>query len=154
MKMYEFEAVIIKVDGIDATYIEFPFSVEEEFGVKGQVKVKATFDGVEYRGSLAKMGHHCHRLGITKDIRNKISKQADDSVHVVVQKDDAPRVIDIPFDLIERFNENKDARNFFDSLSYTNQKKYIDWIEGAKKQETRVKRVADTITKLNNGEKL
>lgn len=48
MKTYEFDAVIIKKDSIDAAYIEFPYDVEKEFNTKGQVKVKATFDGYEW----------------------------------------------------------------------------------------------------------
>lgn len=42
MKVYEFDAKIIKQDSIDAAYIEFPYDVEKEFGVKGQVKVWVT----------------------------------------------------------------------------------------------------------------
>lgn len=44
MKTYEFDAVIIKQGDIDAAYIEFPYDVEEEFGTKGQVKVRATIN--------------------------------------------------------------------------------------------------------------
>jgi hypothetical protein len=50
MKTYEFDAEIKKQDSIDAPFVEFPYDVEKEFGVKGQVKVLATFDGCEYRG--------------------------------------------------------------------------------------------------------
>ena len=63
MKLYEFDAIIKKTDFIDATFVEFPYDVENEFGTKGQVKVKAFFDNYEYRGSLVKMGHQCHIIG-------------------------------------------------------------------------------------------
>ena len=53
-KIYEFDAVIRKVDGIDGAYIEFPYDVKKEFG-KGRVKVKAAFDGELYLGSLVRM---------------------------------------------------------------------------------------------------
>ncbi|WP_269851726.1 DUF1905 domain-containing protein [Methanosarcina horonobensis] len=43
MSKYEFDARIIKHEGLDAGYIEFPYVVEKEFGKKGQVKVKAFF---------------------------------------------------------------------------------------------------------------
>lgn len=39
MEIYEFDAEIKKQDSIDATFVEFPYDVEKEFGVKGQVKV-------------------------------------------------------------------------------------------------------------------
>lgn len=83
MKRFEFDAVLIKVDDMDAAYIEFPYDVRTEFG-KGRVKVKATFDGVEYDGSLVRMKTDCHIIGVRKEIRKKISKQIGDTIHVVI----------------------------------------------------------------------
>ncbi|MFA5816744.1 MAG: DUF1905 domain-containing protein [Bacteroidales bacterium] len=66
-----FEAIIEQNKGMDAAYISFPYSVEELFGVKGQVKVKAMIDGkVLYRGSLANMGFECHILGKNLPMNN------------------------------------------------------------------------------------
>lgn len=125
MKVYEFDATIIKHDEINAAFIEFPYDVEKEFGKKGQVKVIATFDGCEYRGSLAKMGHDCHILGITQKIRSIIGKQPGDIVHVVLKQDDSPRVVEIPEDFSRLLEEYEQAKKFFNSLSYTNKKAYV-----------------------------
>lgn len=84
-KVYEFDAQILKVDGIDGAYIEFPYDVKEEFG-KGRVKVHATFDKEPYDGSLVRMKTVCHIIGIRKDIRAKINKQPGDQVHVCIQE--------------------------------------------------------------------
>lgn len=68
-----FKGKIIQHGEINAAFVEFPFSTEELFGKKGQVKIKAIFDGhVEYRGSLAKMKSNYHMLGLTQEIRKKI----------------------------------------------------------------------------------
>lgn len=83
--IYEFEAVIKKVSDIDGTYIEFPYDVRKVFG-KGRVKVTATFDGVEYNGSLVKMGTPCHIIGIRKDIRKKIGKQPGDMIKITIKE--------------------------------------------------------------------
>ncbi|WP_312831747.1 DUF1905 domain-containing protein [Sedimentibacter saalensis] len=84
-KKYEFDAVIMKVPDIDGAYVGFPYDVKNEFG-KGRVKVHAVFDGVEYDGSLVRMGTPGHIIGLKKDIRSKIGKQAGDTVHVVIQE--------------------------------------------------------------------
>jgi hypothetical protein len=84
-KKYEFDAVIMKVPDIDGAYVEFPYDVKNEFG-KGRVKVHAVFDGVEYGGSLVRMGTPVHIIGLKKDIRAKIGKQAGDTVHVIIQE--------------------------------------------------------------------
>lgn len=153
MRVYEFDAELMKHPSQDATFIEFPYDVENEFGAKGQVKVQATFDGHDYRGSLAKMGHQCHILGVTKQIRTAIGKQAGDIVHVVLKKDEEPRVVEIPIDFDELLDENPRARKFFEGLSYTNRKEYVGWITGAKKEETRGKRLQKSIEMLLNSVK-
>lgn len=148
MKSYEFDAVIQKHPGLDAAFIEFPYHVEEEFGVKGRVKVVATFDGHEYRGSLVKMGSPCHWLGLTQAMRAAIGKNPGDQVHVVLRRDDEPREVAIPADLGRLLDENPEAGRWFDGLSYTNRKEYVRWIEEAKKQETRDQRLLKTIGML------
>lgn len=154
MKVYEFDAEIIKHEDIDGAYIEFPYEVEKEFGTKGRVKVLATFDGYEYQGSLANMGHTCHILGITQKIRKEIGKQPGDTVHIVLKKDEAPRVAEIPEDLIKLLEDNQEAKSFFETLSYTNKKEYVQWITSAKKAETREKRLIKALEMLSNKEKL
>ena len=84
-KIYEFDAVLQKVDGIDGAYIEFPWDVKEEFQ-KGRVCVHATFDNVAYDGSLVRMQTVRHILGVRKDIRAKIGKQPGDSINVTIQE--------------------------------------------------------------------
>ena len=84
-KTYKFNAMIKKVEGIDGAYIEFPYDVKVEFN-KGRVKVHAIFDDFPYDGSLVKMKTPCHIIGIRKDIRAKIGKQAGDIIHVTIKE--------------------------------------------------------------------
>lgn len=90
-KIYEFEAIIQKVPGIDGAYVEFPYDVKAEFG-KGRVKVYATFDGEPYDGSIVNMGVKnadgsvCYIIGLRKDIRAKIGKQPGSTVKVTITK--------------------------------------------------------------------
>jgi len=86
-KIYEFEAEIKKVPNIDGAYVEIPFDVKAEFG-KGRVPVNATFDGEPYEGSLVKMKTPCHIIGIRKEIRAKIGKQAGDMISVTIKEKD------------------------------------------------------------------
>lgn len=82
---YEFEAEIKKVPDIDGAYIEIPFDVKAKFG-KGRVKVNATFDGEPYEGSLVRMKTPCNIIGIRKEIRAKIGKQAGDIIKVTIKE--------------------------------------------------------------------
>lgn len=84
-RVYEFEAVILKVADIDGAYVEFPYDVRAEFG-KGRVRVRATFDGVEYLGSLVRMKTPGHIIGLRKDIRKSIRKEPGDTVRVTIEE--------------------------------------------------------------------
>ena len=85
---YEFEALIQKAhEDTDTAYVAVPLDIKKEFG-KGRLKVHATFDGVPYDGSIVNMGVKnadgsiCYIIGIRKDIRAKIGKQAGDLIKV------------------------------------------------------------------------
>lgn len=146
-----FTATILQHENINGAYIEPPFNVEEVFGAK-KVKVKATFDGVPYRGSIVRMGG-CYMLGMTQDIRKKIGKSFGDTVEVTVEKDEEERILDIPADLLEAMNVNPEARKTYDNLSYTSKRDYIRWITDAKKAETRQNRIKKAVEMLVEGKK-
>ena len=150
----KFTAKIEQHKGMDAGYIIFPFDVLKLYGVKGQVKVKAIFDGmVEYRGSLAKMGFPCHVLGITKEIRQKLGKSLGDVISVEIQQDTEKREVIVPEDVKLLLDQHPRIKKFFDSLSYTDRKEYIRWIDTAQKEETRTRRIGLTLDKLRKKKK-
>ncbi|TLG73002.1 YdeI/OmpD-associated family protein [Culicoidibacter larvae] len=150
MYKYKFDAIIATTG--PGAYVEFPYDVQEEFG-KGRVKVEARFDGqVIYRGSLVRMQTPCHILGIRKDILKALGKGIGDQVTVELKEDLAVREVEVPTDLAERFADNQAAKQFFQSLSYTNQRKYVEWITSAKKAETRESRIEQTIVMLAAGQ--
>lgn len=151
--MKKFNAEIKKIEGKDGAYIEIPFDVEEVYGAK-RVKVKATFDGVEYRGSIVKMGLPCYIIGITKEIRKKIEKEPGDIIEVTIEKDEEDRVVEIPTDFKERIELDNNIKEFWNTLSFSMQKKYVTWITSAKKEDTRNKRMDTAIEKLKNKEKI
>jgi hypothetical protein len=134
-------------------FVSIPFDVEKTYGTKGQVKIKATFDGHPYRGVIANMGTGCHILGIRKDIREAIGKQVGDVVNVTLEKDEEERVVTAPPELGKILSKDKKAKAFFDSLSFTNRKEYAVWITSAKKEETKQKRLKEILSKLLAGKK-
>lgn len=148
----EFNAVIKQHGEKNASFIEPPFDVKEVFGSK-RVKVKATFDGVEYRGSVVSMGG-CYMLGITQEIRNKIGKGFGDEIFVTLEKDEEERSVEIPEDFGREMNNNEAALATFKTLSYSAQKEYITWITSAKREETRLDRIAKSVVLLSEGKKL
>jgi hypothetical protein len=150
----EFTGIIKQNGSMNAAFVEFPFSTEDLFGKKGQVKIKAIFDNkVEYRGSLAKMKSDCHILGLTQEVRKQLGKTFGDEIVVSLIEDQEERIVEIANDIAVVFNENPDAKNLFDKMSYTHRKEYIRWIEEAKKPETRETRKIRMIEMILSGKK-
>jgi hypothetical protein len=132
--------------------VEVPFDVEAVFGSK-KPKVKALIEGVPYRGLLTRMGTDYHMLIILKGIREQIGKTFGDEVTITVEPDTEPRLIEIPAELEKAFRTEKEAKVFFEKLSYTHQREYVMWISGAKREETRQNRIAKAIEMLKQGKK-
>ncbi|WP_294288632.1 YdeI/OmpD-associated family protein [uncultured Chryseobacterium sp.] len=150
----QFKAIIKQSGTLNAAFIEFPFSTEELFNKKGQVKIKALFDGrAEYRGSLAKMKSEYHILGLTQDIRKQLGKTFGDEVSVSLIEDKEERTVEIADDIAFIFNENPEAKTLFDKMSYTHKKEYMRWIEEARKPETRENRKSKMIIMIMSGKK-
>jgi hypothetical protein len=149
MKKYKFNATIEAGIGGGAAVI-FPFNVEKEFGVKGRVPVKATFNNVPYSGSLMKCGDSSHMLGVLKSIRQQIGKGPGDVIDVVLWKDEAERTLEVPTEFREQL-KNEGLLALFENLSYTHRKEYCRWITEAKKEETRLNRIRKAIVMLRNG---
>ena len=150
-KKQTFTATIQNAGGGGA-FVEIPFDVEEAFGAK-RAKVRALIEGVPYRGLLVRMGGEHHILIILKGIREQIGKTFGDEIQVTVEPDLEERVIEIPKDLMKELKKDKEAKAFFDKLSYTHRKEYVNWVTEAKKEETRQNRIIKTIEMLKKGKR-
>ncbi len=57
----------------------------------------------------------------------------------------------VPGDLIKALSKNKLAKTAFEQFSYSHKKEYVQWIEEAKTEPTRNKRLATTVEWLTEG---
>lgn len=151
VKKHSFKATIQNAGGGGA-FVEVPFDVEAAFGSK-KPKVKATIEGVAYRGILTRMGTDYHMLIILKGIREQVGKTFGDEINVTVEADTEPRVVVVPPELAKQFKVEKEAKAYFEKLSYTHQREYANYINEAKKPETRIRRAEQTIEMLKNKKK-
>jgi uncharacterized protein YdeI (YjbR/CyaY-like superfamily) len=86
-------------------------------------------------------------LLILKSIRAQIGKGGGDEVAVTVQHDVAERTIEVPKDFTDAMKAEKLLISF-EKMSFTHRKEYITWIESAKKQETRERRIVKALEML------
>jgi len=59
-------------------------------------------------------------------------------------------MVEVPEDFVEALKPYPEARAFFDKLSYTHQKEYVRWSTGAKRVETRERRIKKGVELLRS----
>jgi len=155
MVRYRFEALLERPQGVGTwTYFSLPLDQEKVLGTSSRVPVKGTIDAVRFRSSLLPNGAGGHFLVIKKQIRDMIGKSAGDGVRVSMERDGAPEEVMIPEVVLRALQRNKKANAFFKSLSHSHKKAYIQWVESAKKDETREMRAEKMIEMLSTSRTL
>jgi hypothetical protein len=130
-----------------------PEKVVESLGGGVRARVTGTLNGVEFRSNLMRYGGVVW-LGVHKATMEAAGISHGDPVTVEIELDDAPRVVEVPEALQRALDADRDAKETFDALAFTHRKEYAQWVGEAKKDETRDRRVAETIERLKAGRKL
>lgn len=133
-----------------ATGIQVPEEVVAALGAGKRPAVKVTINGYTYRSTVAPMGG-VYMLPISAEIRENAGVAAHDEIDVEVELDTAPREVVVPPDVAAALNGDAEARQAFEALSYSNKRRHILSIEGAKSDETRQRRVAKALGELRAG---
>lgn len=132
-------------------HVVVPFDVRALWG-EARPPVKGTVNGVEYRSRLMVYGGET-MLGLTNAFRAQAGIAPGDEVEIVMERDDAPREVEVPPALKERLDADETAKAAFEKLSFTHRREYASWIAEAKKEETRERRAGKAIEMLREGVK-
>jgi len=133
-----------------ATYIEIPDRVATALDAPSRLKVRGTVNGAPFRSSYVTMGGE-RRMVVNRSTREASGASAGETVTVVMELDDAPRVVTAPRELGAAMKKHPAARSTWNRLSYSHRKEYADWINDAKRADTRARRVVKSIEMLNAG---
>ena len=150
----KFEAKLIgKGPGNAWTFLAIPFDVQKAFGSKARVPVVGTINGFPFRNSLLPEGDGTHSMMVNKTLQKGAKATAGDTVAVVIERDKMPRSVTVPEDLKLILAKHKPAETAFAKLAYSHKKAFLDWIDSAKRPETRAKRLKETIDMLEAGKR-
>jgi hypothetical protein len=137
----------LKFEGKTATYIEVPHDVPAVFGWE-RAPVRGTVNGAPLRSTIAKYGDS-YFLPVNREVREDAGAAAGETVEVELERDTKPRTVRVPKDLASALDDK--ARAAFDRMSYTHRKEYVEWIEEAKRDETRRRRIAKAVELISEG---
>ena len=140
------------------TYIDIPAHIAQEIKVDCKVsfRVKGKIDDVAINGiALLPMGEGNFILALNKSLQKAIGKRKGAMVNLSLVEDQDFK-FDIPEDLADCLADVEDGMAQFLKLPKSHQNYYIKWINEAKTETTRVKRLAQTAQamalKMNYGE--
>ena len=140
----------LQLNGKTATGFEVPPEVVEGLGAGKRPPVRVTINGYTYRNTIAVMGG-VYMMGVSAEHRAGAGVSAGDVLDVEIALDTAPREVSVPTDFQAALDQDAAAKKFFEGLSYSQKSWFVLWIEGAKKEETRQKRLGEAVTMLREG---
>ena len=133
-----------------ATGIRVPDEVMAALNAGKAPKVAVTVHGYTYRSSVATVNGE-PKIGVSDAVRQAAGVAGGDTVEVDDVLDTAPRTIAVPDDLAAALDAEPVARATFDKLSYSNQRFWVEPIEGAKSPDTRQRRIEKAVATLREG---
>jgi Bacteriocin-protection, YdeI or OmpD-Associated/Domain of unknown function (DUF1905) len=132
-----------------ATMFRVPFDLGEVFG-RARPPVKVTIRGHTWRttpGVYDGVGH----IVVNRAVKVATGVDAGDRVRVRMELDTDPRTVSVPRDLAAALAADPAAKQAFGSMSFTHRREYVDWVEEAKRSETRARRIAATVERVREG---
>lgn len=149
--MITFEAEILKFgnkgEKTGWSYIEIDRDSAEELkpGFRKSFRVKGKIDHLSIQGlALTPMGEGCFILALKAAFRKQLKKEEGSMVQVVLEED-VDFKIDLPEDLEICLSEDPIWLEHFLALAKSHRNYFINWINQAKTEPTRTKRIALTV---------
>lgn len=133
------------------TYIDIPEDIAQQLfpGNKSTFRVKGLLDRFAFEQvALAPMGDGTFIMPLNAVIRKGIGKREGAMLQVNIERD--TRVMPLSPELIECLEDDPDAAAFYKTLSASHQRYFSNWVESAKTQETKAKRLAICLNGLAN----
>lgn len=149
MTTQKFKGIIEKVGS--RVFVAVPFAPNAVWGVKVRHHIAGTVNGCAVRGSLGSDGtRYFLLLGAAWRRDNGLAPGAAVTVELLPE---GPQEAALAPDVAAALAAEPEAKAFFDGLATFYRKGFINGIEGAKKPETRARRLAEMMALLKAGKK-
>ena len=134
------------------TYIDIPLAVSLKLnpGVKKSFRVKGKLDEFKIEAvSLIPMGEGNFIIPLNASMRKGIVKKQGGTLKVSLELDKSERLLSADF--VSCLEDEPKAFNFFKSLTKSHQHYFSSWIESAKTDSTKIKRISQSVIALSQG---
>jgi len=132
-----YKTTIVRDDSM--CFIPVPFDPKPIFG-KIRAPVKVTLNGYTYRSTIAAMGGPLC-VPLRRSNREAAGLEGGETLAVKLELDTDKREVEPPADLVKALKAAPPAWDQWRELSFSHQREHVEAIEGAKRPETRARRV-------------
>lgn len=157
MSLVKFKTILLKFDEQGEktgwTYIEIPAELAQKLkpGNKKSFRVKGKLDSFAIKqAALMPMGEGNFVLAVNAEMRKGIGKRKGAELLVQLEADDSPILLSSEF--LDCLADEPNALAFFKQLSRGHQNYFSKWIESAKTEPTKAKRIAQAVNALAKGQ--
>ena len=144
----QFSADLERV-GASSARLRVPVDLKALYG-RARPPLKVTIGEHTWRTTPGVYGGVAY-LGLNKGVRAAAGVDAGDRVRVTIELYTEPRTVAVPGDLRAALAADPDAQAAFDTLSFTHRREYVEWVDEAKRAETRARRIARTVEDVRAG---
>ncbi|TCZ64181.1 YdeI/OmpD-associated family protein [Flaviaesturariibacter aridisoli] len=134
------------------TYIALAADLAEELnpGCRSSYRVKGRIDKMPVKGvALVPMGEGAFILAVNAAMRKELKKERGAAVSVELSVD--TDAFEVPADINECLADEPAAAAFFRALTPGHQRYFVRWVDSAKTEPTRAKRIAQMVDGLARG---
>lgn len=132
------------------TGINVPAEVVDALGSGKKPAVHVSIGDYTYRSTVAVMGG-LYLIPFNSSHRAATGIKGGDEVEVTLELDTEPRTIEAPDDFRAALDADEAVAKFYDALSYSLKRYWVEQVEGAKTAETRQRRIEGAIAKFRDG---
>ncbi len=150
MTTQQFNAVV-QVGERGRVFIALPFDPFIVWGQKPRHHIRATINGLPFRGSLGSDGDS-YFMVLGAAWRRDCGVDSGTKVTVLIEPE-GPQQETLAADIVGALAAELSAQEFFNGLATFYRNGYIKWIEGAQRSETRAARISEMVALCKAGKK-
>lgn len=124
--------------------VDVPKDVSDALGDTAEGKytaVRGSVSGIPLTATLVPRGRKCFKMFLHSRIWRKLRVDSGDFVEIAFQRDDGPHEPAVPEDLAAEMAEQRGALGAYRSCTTALRREFVNWVNAAKSEKTREKRI-------------
>ncbi len=139
---------------VDWTFVRIPKEASQKLPSRSMTSVDGTLNGHPFSATLEPDGQGSHWLKVTRRMRQAAGAEVGRPVELEMAPAAVEPEPEVPEDLLEALAESPArAREVWSDITPVARRDWIHWITSGKREETRVKRIEVTCSKLAKGDR-